>query len=84
MDQAAGDGFQTLMGSFDVFDRGFDLGVQWPYPRDLISEWEGSAILITTRSTYPNDAWHHVVCTYDGSSKSSGFEIYVNGADCSV
>ena len=44
-------------------------------------QWEASAIKITSRSTYPNDTWHHVVCTYDGSSRSSGFKLYVDGVE---
>ena len=28
---------------------------------------------------FPMTSWHHVVCTYDGSSRSSGFKIYVDG-----
>ena len=74
-----GEGLRTVLSRFDVFERGFELAFDGHVVCDLISEWEGSAILIKTRSVYPNDAWHHVICTYDGSSKSSGFAIYVDG-----
>ena len=74
-----GDGFRTLMGTMDQVDRGFDLVFDGHVICHLVSQWDGSAIKITTRSTYPNDTWHHVVCTYDGSSRSSGFKIYVDG-----
>ena len=75
-----GEGLRTVLSGFDVFERGFELAFDGHVMCDLVSEWEGSAILIRTRSVYPNDAWHHVICTYDGSSKSSGFAIYVDGA----
>jgi S1-C subfamily serine protease len=54
-----GDGLRTVLSSFDVFERGFELAFDGHVICDLISEWEGSAILIKTRSVYPNDAWHH-------------------------
>ena len=41
------------MGSFDVFERGFELAFNGHILCDLISEWEGSAILITTRPPIP-------------------------------
>jgi hypothetical protein len=76
-----GDGFRTLMGTMDQVNRGFDLMFNGNVICHLVSQWDGSAIKITTRSTFPNDIWHHVVCTYDGSSRSSGFKIYVDGAE---
>jgi len=76
-----GDGSRTLMGTMDQVDRGFDLVFDGRVICRLVSQWDGSAISIATRSTYPNDTWHHVVCTYDGSSRSSGFKIYVDGVE---
>jgi Trypsin-like peptidase domain/Concanavalin A-like lectin/glucanases superfamily len=76
-----GDGSRTLMGTMDQVNRGFDLMFNSNVICHLVSEWEGSAIKITTRSTFPNDTWHHVICTYDGSSRSSGFKIYVDGVE---
>jgi hypothetical protein len=35
--------------------------------------------LTTDTDTYDDDAWHHVVYTYDGSSLASGVNIYVDG-----
>jgi Concanavalin A-like lectin/glucanases superfamily len=75
-----GDGMRTLAGSMNVVDRGFDFAFDSHVVCYFVSQWEGSAIRISTRSTYPNDAWHHAVCTYDGSSRSTGFKIYVDGA----
>ena len=76
-----GGGSRTLLGTMDQIDRGFDLVFDGRVICRLVSQWDRSAISIATRSSYPNDTWHHVVCTYDGSSKSSGFKIYVDGVE---
>jgi S1-C subfamily serine protease len=76
-----GDGVRTLMGTLDRADRGFDLTFNGHVICRLVSHWEGSAIEITTRYTYPNDTWHHALCTYDGSSRAAGFRIYVDGVE---
>jgi S1-C subfamily serine protease len=78
--KSRGNGLTTLMGTMDFPDRGLDLAFDSHVLCHLVSHWEGSAIRIATRATYANDAWHHVVSTYDGSSRSSGFKIYVDGA----
>ena len=74
-----GEGVRTLMGTMDQIDRGLDLVFDGHIISRLISKWDSSAISIATQPTYPNDRWHHVVCTYDGSSRGAGFEIYVDG-----
>ena len=71
---ARGDGTRTLMGTMDYTDRGFDLVFDGHVICRIISQWDGSAISIATNSTYPNDTWHHVICTYDGSSRELGFQ----------
>ena len=76
-----GEGTRTLMGTMDQVDRGFDLVFDGRVICRLISQWDGSAISIATRPRYPNDIWHHVVCTYDGSSRGSGFKIYADGVE---
>ena len=76
-----GDGFRTLMGTLDQVHRGYDMMYNGNTICHLASVWEGSAIKIITRPTFPNDIWHHVVCTWNGSSRSSGFKIYVDGVE---
>lgn len=39
----------------------------------------GNYIQVRTNSTYTDGSWHHCAFTYDGSSKASGINIYVNG-----
>jgi hypothetical protein len=76
-----GEGLTTLMGTMDSPARGLDLAFDGHVLCHLVSHWEGSTIRIETRATYANDTWHHVVSTYDGSSRSSGFKVYVDGAE---
>ena len=45
----------------------------------LIHFWPGNAINVRTKAKLPKDEWHHVAITYDGSTKASGLEIYVDG-----
>ncbi len=79
--KSRGAGFACLMGTTVQSGRGFDMSFDGHIVCHLVSEWEGSAIRIVSRNTYPNDTWHHAVCTYDGSSRSKGFKIYVDGEE---
>jgi len=46
----------------------------------LVNRWPDNAIKVTTeKSVVKAKQWHHVLVTYDGSSKASGVKIYVNG-----
>lgn len=47
----------------------------------LINDWAGSNRLEkrTSASGYDNGYWHHWIVTYDGSSNTSGVNIYRNG-----
>ena len=48
----------------------------------LTNDSVGGANIInvkTTATTFGDDAWHHVVVTYDGSSNASGVAIYIDG-----
>ena len=45
----------------------------------LIHFWPGNAIRIRTRHQLEPNQWHHVVMTYDGSSRASGLQLYLNG-----
>jgi hypothetical protein len=60
--------------------RGYDLyaGAS-PISMHIINAWPSNAIKVTTNKQLPKGKWSHVVATYDGSSKASGINIYVNG-----
>ena len=78
-----GDGIRVIMATMDEMSRGFDMIFNGQVICHLVSQWDGSTIEIATRSSYPGDTWHHAIATYDGSSRSSGFKLYVDGADAS-
>jgi hypothetical protein len=60
--------------------RGFDLylggGLLYAH---LISQWEGNAVRVNTKQPLKLNQWHHVMATYDGSSKAEGLRVYVDG-----
>ena len=41
--------------------------------------WPGNAIAVETDTFIERDRWYHVAVTYDGSSKASGLNIFVDG-----
>ncbi|MHC5540763.1 LamG domain-containing protein, partial [Singulisphaera rosea] len=75
-----GSGFNTLLATNGPRSRGFDLGTEVGFLTHLAHDGD-NAIRTRTRSTYPNDTWHHVVSTYDGSSSARGVKIYVNSVE---
>lgn len=46
---------------------------------DFVNRWDINAIFVKTEQPLPIQQWHHVMVTYDGTSKGSGVRIYVNG-----
>jgi len=64
----------------DAASRGYELLIEdgrlkW----SLIHFWPGNAISIKTLGPVPVQKWTHVVVTYDGSSRASGLQIFVDG-----
>jgi len=45
----------------------------------LVHFWPGDAICVETKQPLTVDKWHHVVMTYDGSSKAAGLRLYLDG-----
>jgi len=41
--------------------------------------WPGNAARVRTQRPIPINAWTHISCTYDGSSRASGLKIFING-----
>ena len=41
--------------------------------------WPGNAIAVETDTFLEKDRWYHVAVSYDGSSKASGFKLYIDG-----
>ena len=60
--------------------RGWDVWLQDGKPTmHIVSKWPEDAIKVTSRKALDAKKWQHVLITYDGSSKASGVNIYVNG-----
>ena len=45
----------------------------------LASTWDYNYIKVTSKQDFPFDQWVHITATYDGSSKASGVQIYLDG-----
>lgn len=45
----------------------------------LVHRWPDNALKVSSLERLPANGWTHVVVTYDGSSKASGVNIFVNG-----
>lgn len=60
--------------------RGYDLLlVNGKIESHLVHQWPGNAIKVVTQKTVSNNAWHHVVFTYDGSKRGAGIKLYIDG-----
>ncbi len=45
----------------------------------VVHAWPGDAIKAVSKTKLSADAWHHVLVSYDGSSKAAGLKLYVDG-----
>ena len=71
----------------DAASRGYELLIlDGQLQAALIHFWPGNAISIRTQQPLATKQWHHVVMTYDGSSRADGLKLIINGqpADCEV
>ena len=60
--------------------RGWDFALENSKPAmNLTHSWPSDAIHVVCKNALPKDKWSHVCVTYDGSSKTKGVKIYVNG-----
>jgi len=69
----------------DAASRGYELLIEdgrlkW----SLIHFWPGNAISIRATEPLTVNEWTHVVVTYDGSSRSAGLKLFVNGRPVAV
>lgn len=64
----------------DSGSRGFELVLDHGKPFfGLIHFWPGNAIAVRAKNVIPTNAWSQVVVTYDGSSRTSGIKLYLDG-----
>jgi mono/diheme cytochrome c family protein len=60
--------------------RGWDLWVEEnKIATHIIHEWPENALKVVAKMPLKENEWHHVLVTYDGSSKSTGVKIYYDG-----
>lgn len=64
----------------DAGSRGYQLLIEDNYlSASLIHFWPGNAMRIRTREPMPINTWQQVTITYDGSSRASGLQMYIDG-----
>ena len=51
---------------------------------NLVHRWSESAIELSTQTVLPNNDWHHVVVSYDGSQTAAGLQVFLNGLPADV
>ncbi len=65
--------------------RGWDLWLEDAKPgTHMISKWPDDAIKVVSKKALEMKRWTHIGVTYDGSSKGSGVQIYIDGEAQSV
>jgi hypothetical protein len=76
-------GTRTLISQMDdnSTGRGWDLSVIGnSFAAHLVSKWPEDALKVNSKgNTVKFGKWQHVLLTYDGSGKASGFRIFING-----
>jgi hypothetical protein len=80
-------GMGTLLSKMDDArsKRGFDLFVaDGKLFFHLIHSWPEHALRVSSKAKLRKDEWAHVFATYDGSSKSSGVKLYINGKEAKL
>tara|TARA_Y100001934_G_scaffold243403_1_gene300025 strand:- start:12875 stop:16021 length:3147 start_codon:yes stop_codon:yes gene_type:complete len=64
----------------DAASRGYELLIlDGRLQASLIHFWPGNSISIKTTEILPTNEWIHVSLTYDGSSRASGLQLWING-----
>jgi mono/diheme cytochrome c family protein len=60
--------------------RGYDLWLQdGSVGSHIISHWPDNALKVVSKPKLRPDQWEHIAIVYDGSGKTSGMKIYING-----
>jgi hypothetical protein len=80
----SGKGSNALLAKMDDAEglRGYDLLLgDGKLHLHLIHKWPENALRVVAKTAIPKDTWTHVLATYNGSGKSSGVKLYVNGKD---
>lgn len=69
----------------DAGSRGYELLLDEGHLNAALVHFDpGNSLRIRTKSLLPTNCWQHVVLTYDGSSRASGLNLFVNGQRAEV
>ncbi len=77
-----GSGYGSIFSRMDEGDdhKGWDLWMQGDqFCTHLIHHWPDDALKVSSRGGLKRDTWQHVFVTYDGSGKSTGMSIFIDG-----
>ncbi len=80
--QLASNDASTVVSKIDEAHgfRGYDLIMEdGKIAAHFVHSWPGNAFKVVTKKAISLNEWHHVVVTYDGSSRASGVRIFVDG-----
>ena len=65
--------------------RGWEASIFQGRPQThVISNWPENALKVASKTAIPNGKWSHLFVTYDGSSKSAGLKIFIDGKPVEV
>ena len=59
---------------WDIWVEGGRIGIH------IINKWQDDATKVVATTEVKVNEWHHVLVTYDGSSKAEGLKVYYDGA----
>ena len=79
---AVGDGSGAILAKMDDMHgfRGFDvLSRDGTIEVHIISKFPDDALKVSAQKPIAKGQWHHVMVTYDGSSRAAGVTIYIDG-----
>ncbi len=81
MPNAAPQGCVASKMNSDADARGFEILWYKSQPRiNLAHRYGHDGIEVVAQQKFGGKQWHHLVVTYDGSSKAAGLKVYVDGA----
>ncbi|HEU5116131.1 MAG TPA: DUF1553 domain-containing protein, partial [Isosphaeraceae bacterium] len=77
------EGFGAIVARMESPDKkfpGWDLWVQnGQVGTHIIHQWPEDALKVVSNEKIKAKEWHHVLVTYDGSSRAGGVSIYIDG-----
>ena len=77
--------FHRSKAPADAGSRGYELLLEDGHPAvGIHRQWPGNSIKVRGKDRVPTNEWVHVAFTYDGSSRASGLQVFVNGQPVEV